>query len=141
VPVPIHDDSQGIDLSKRIQVYSTVDASPALAAETVIATLTIVGFADTPIISGAFLFGWAAYTVGTSGTAVRFRIRQTGVAGTVKADTGALTGSQHGAGILSADDVNGFDTAPVGVYVLTMQVTAGAAASTVSALVLGVILI
>jgi hypothetical protein len=85
--------------------------------------------------------GWAAYTVGTSGTAVRLRIRQTNVSGTVKADTGALTGSQHGAGILSADDVNGFDTAPVNTYVLTMQVTSGAAASTVSALVLAVVLI
>lgn len=141
MPLPIQYDSQRLDLSKRIQVYSTVDASPAAAAETVIATLTLTGFADTAIISGAFLFGWAAYTVGTSGTAVRLRIRQTNVSGTVKADTGALTGSQHGAGILSADDVNGFDTAPVGVYVLTMQVTAGAAASTVSALVLGAILI
>jgi hypothetical protein len=130
-----------MDLSKRVQVYSTVDASPAAAAETVIATLTIAGFADTAIISGALLMGWAAYTVGTSGTAVRLRIRQTNVSGTVKADTGALTGSQLGAGILSADDVNGFDTAPVNTYVLTMQVTSGAAASTVSALVLAVVLI
>lgn len=141
MPVPIRIDSQGIDLSKRVQVYSTVDASPAAAAETIIATLTLTGFADTPIVAGAFLFGWAAYTVGTSGTAVQFRIRQTNIGGTVKANTGAMTGSQHGAGILQADDVNGFDTAPVGTYVLTMQVTAGAAASTVSALVLGAILI
>ena len=141
MPVPIRIDAQGIDLSKRVQVYSTVDASPALAAETVIATLTLTGFADTPIVAGAFLLGWAAYTVGTSGTAVRLRIRQTSVGGTVKADTGALTGSQHGAGILSDDNVVGFDTAPVAVYVLTMQVTAGAAASTVSALSLAAILI
>lgn len=141
MPVPIRVDAQGIDLSKRVQVYTTVDASPALAAETIIATLNLAGFADTPIVSGAFLLGWAAYTVGTSGTAVRFRIRQTNVAGTVKADTGALTGSQHGAGILSDDNVAGFDTAPVATYVLTMQVTAGAAASTVSALALAAILI
>jgi hypothetical protein len=141
MPLPIQLDAQRMDLSKRVQVYSTVDASPAAAAETVIATLTIAGFADTAIISGALLMGWAAYTVGTSGTAVRLRIRQTNVSGTVKADTGALTGSQHGAGILSADDVNGFDTAPVNTYVLTMQVTSGAAASTVSALVLAVVLI
>src|SRR5690242_7699299 len=134
MPVPIRYDSQGLDLSKRVQVYSTVDASPALAAETIIATLNLTGFSDTPIVVGAFLFGWAAYTVGTSGTAVQFRIRQTNISGTVKANTGAMTGSQHGAGILQADDVNGFDAAPVGTYVLTMQVTAGAAASTVSAL-------
>lgn len=141
MPVPIQADAQRIDLSKRIQVYSTVDASPAAAAETVIATLALTGFSDTPIISGALLMGWAAYTVGTSGANVRFRIRQTNVSGTVKADTGALTGSQHGAGILSADDVNGFDTAPVNTYVLTMQVGSAAAASTVSALVLAVVLI
>lgn len=141
MPLPIQYDAQRMDLSKRVQVYSTVDASPALAAETVIATLTLAGFADTAIVSGALLFGWAAYTVGTSGTAVRFRIRQTSVAGTVKGDTGALTGSQHGAGILSDDNVSAFDTAPVAVYVLTMQVTAGAAASTVSSLVLAAILI
>jgi hypothetical protein len=141
VPVPIQADAQRIDLSKRVQVYATVDASPAAAAETVIATLVLAGFADTPIISGAYLFGWAAYTVGTSGTTVQFRIRQTSVAGAVKANTGAMSGSQHGAAILSSDDVNGFDTAPVGTYVLTMQVANGAAASTVSALVLGAILI
>lgn len=141
MPVPIQADAQRIDLSKRVQVYATVDASPSAATETVIATLTLSGFADTPIISGALLFGWAAYTVGTSGASVRLRIRQTNVSGTVKADTGAMTGSQHGAGILSSDDVNGFDTAPVGVYVLTLQVGSAAAASTVSALVLGAILI
>jgi hypothetical protein len=141
MPVPIQADAQRIDLSKRVQVYSTVDASPAAAAETVIATLTLAGFADTPIISGVFLFGWAAYTVGTSGVSVQLRIRRTSVAGTVVADTGAMTGSQHGATILSADDVNGFDSAPVGVYVLTMQVASAAAASTVSKLVLGAILI
>jgi len=141
MPVPIRYDSQGLDLSKRVQVYSTVDASPAAAAETTIATLTLAGFADTPIVAGAFVFGWAAYTVGTNGTAVQFRIRRTSIAGTVVADTGAMTGSQHGAGILQADDVNGFDAAPVAVYLLTMQVTAGSATSTVSKLVLGTILI
>ena len=141
MPVPIHDDSQGIDFSKRVQVYATVDASPAAATETVIATLTLAGFSDTPIQAGVFLFGWAAYTVGGSGASVQFRIRQTNVSGTVKANTGALTGSQHGAGILSADDVNGWDTAPVATYVLTMQVASAVAASTVSALVLGAILV
>lgn len=141
MPVPIRYDAQGLDLSKRVQVYATVDASPAAASETVIATLNLAGFADTPIVAGAFLFGWAAYTVGTSGASVQFRIRQTNVSGTVKANTGAMSGSQHGAGILSADDVNGFDTAPVATYVLTMQVASAAAASTVSNLVLGAILI
>lgn len=124
----------GIDLSGRFFFTTTVAASPALAAETTIASLTVSS--NAAITSGIWLAGWAAYTVGTSGTAVTFRIRQTGLAGTVVVSSGALTGSQHGAGILSADDINGVDTAgtlPNQVYVLTMQVTAGAAASTVSA--------
>jgi len=141
MPVPIQEDAQHADWSKRVQVYTTVDASPALAAETIIATLTLVGFADTPIVSGISLSGWAAFTVGTSGSAVRLRIRQTNVAGTVKADTGALTGGIAAAALV-AQDVEGFDAAPgVGVYVLTLQVTAGSAASTVSALKLQAILV
>jgi|SRR5690348_4904538 len=132
MPQPIRQDSQFLDLTKRIQTYKTVDASPALAAETIIATLTLTGFADTAVLSGVLLNAWAAYTVGTSGTAVTLRIRQTNVSGTVVASTGAMTKT---AASLYADDVNGFDAgAGVAVYVFTMQVTAGAAASTVSAL-------
>lgn len=141
MPLPIRADIQGTDLTKRFQVYKTVDASPALAAETVIATLTLTGFADTPIVSGIRVSGWAAFTVGTSGTAVRLRIRQTNVSGTVVADTGALTGGVT-AGNLLAQDVEGFDSgAGAAAYALTLQVTSGAAASTVSALVLQAITI
>ena len=132
MPVPIRYDAQALDLTKRFQVYKTVDASPAAAAETVIATLTLTGFADTPVLSGVLLNCWAAYTVGTSGTAVTLRIRQTNVSGTVVATTGAMTKT---AASLYADDVNGFDAgAGVAAYAFTMQVTSGAAASTVSAL-------
>jgi hypothetical protein len=139
VPQPIRLDSINFDLSKRFPVTTTVGASPALAAETIIGTLTIPAFVDTPIVSGIIVQGWAAYTVGTSGTAVTLRIRQTNVTGTVVASTGALT---RAATNLAADDVNGFDSgAGVGTYVLTMQVTAGAAASTVSALYLGAIVV
>lgn len=136
MPLPIRSDVQTTDLSKRIQVYKTVDASPALAAETVIATLTLAGFADTPVVAGVRVSGWAAFTVGTSGTAVRLRIRQTNVSGTVVADTGALTGGVAAAALM-AQDVEGFDAgAGVAAYALTLQVTAGSAASTVSALLL-----
>lgn len=137
MPQPITANVVHADLSGRFPVTTTVVASPALAAETIIASLAIPAFGDTPILSGVLLQGWAAYTVGTSGTAVTFRIRQTNAAGTVVVSSGALTGSQHGAGILSADDIQGFDVLPgVATYVLTMQVTAGAAASTVSAVCL-----
>lgn len=139
---PITVAGKGVDLSSRIQVTTTVSASPAAAAETVIGTLTLANFTTLQVTSGIDLTGWAAYTVGTSGSAVRFRIRQTNISGSVIGDSGALTGSQHGAGILSADDCEGFDPAPgVGVYVLTMQVTAGAAASTVSALKLRALIV
>jgi hypothetical protein len=134
VPTPIRYDSINFDLSKRYPFTTTVGASPALAAETIIGTLTIPSFADIAVVSGIILNGWAAYTVGTSGTAVTFKIRQTNVSGATIVSTGALTRT---AASLAADDINGVDTSPVGVYVLTMQVTAGGAVSTVSALYLG----
>jgi hypothetical protein len=92
MPVPIRYDAQGLDLSKRVQVTTTVTGSPALAAETIIATLNLTGFSDTPLISGVDLSGWAAFTVGTSGSAVTLRLRQTNAAGTLISSSGALTG-------------------------------------------------
>ncbi len=131
---PIHSTLLGVDCTPRIVTYNTVDASPAAASETVIATLTIPNFANIAVVNGIDLSGWAAFTVGTSGASVRLRIRQTSVAGTVKADTGVLTGGVA-AGNLLAQDIEGYDSgAGVGVYVLTMTVGSGAAASTVSAL-------
>src|SRR6266571_4626677 len=134
---PITRNVLGLDLSGRFFFTTTVVASPAAAAETIIASLTIP--ANIAAVTGVDLTGWAAYTVGTSGTAVQLRLRQTAVAGTLVAASGALTGSQHGAAILTVDDIQGLDTTPVfpgQVYVLTMQVTAGSAASTVSAVFL-----
>lgn len=141
MPQPIRQDSIGFDLTKRIQVYKTVDASPALNAETVIATLSLTSFADISVVSGVRVSGWAAFTVGTSGTAVTLKIRQTNVSGTTVATTGVLTGG-IAAGNLLAQDVEGFDSgAGAAAYALTMTVTGGAAASTVSALVLQAIII
>ena len=142
MPVQTRIDAVGIDLSPRFFSTTTVVASPAAAAETIIASLTVNQ--SLAVATGVDLSGWAAYTVGTSGTTVQFRIRQTDVNGTVKGNTGALSGSQHGAAILSADDVEGFDAAPVlpgQVYVLTMQVANGAAISTVSAVKLRAIIV
>jgi hypothetical protein len=121
-----------VDLSDRIVASTVVVASPAAAAETIIAQTSAL--VPEAILSGVDVSGWTAFTVGTSGTAVRLRLRRTNVAGTVVADTGALTGGVS-AGALLAQDVGGFDTgaAQNQVYVLTLQVTAGAAVSTVSA--------
>lgn len=131
---PIESSAKVMDWTPRYLVTTTVGASPSAATETIIGTLTIPSFGDTAVMSGIDLSGWAAFTVGTSGTAVRLRIRQTNVSGTVVADTGALTGGVAATNLL-AQDVEGFDSgAGVGVYVLTLTVTAGAATSTVSAL-------
>ena len=139
MPQPIAESSVRVDLSGRFPVTTTVVASPAAAAETIIGQLSIPNFGDTVIVSGIQLTGWAAYTVGTSGTAVTLRLRQTNVSGTVVASSGALTKT---AASLYADDIFGVDAAPgVAIYVLTMQVTAGAAASTVSALGLSAIMV
>ena len=139
MPTAISRNIQGDDLGARFPVTTTVVASPAAAGETVIASLTIPLFGDTQILSSVILTGWAAYTVGGSGVSVQLRIRQTNVAGTVKADSGALT---RAAGALHADDVNGVDATPgVAVYVLTMQVASAVAASTVSATMLRAIVV
>lgn len=141
MPVAIRYDSQGLDLSKRVQVTTAITGSPALAAETIIATLALTGFSDTAIVSGIDLSGWAAFTVGTSGTAATLRIRQTNVAGAVIASSGALTGGIAAAALL-AQDIEGFDAgAGVSTYVMTLQITAGAAVSTVSATKLRAILV
>lgn len=119
-----------VDLSQRFAQSSVVAGSPALAAETTICTLTLDQ--SVAVATGVLLFGYAGFTVGTSGTACRLRIRQTSTAGTVIADTDATTG-----GIAAAAKVDmncqGFDASPSGsqVYVLTLTVTAGSAISTV----------
>lgn len=131
---PITSTNLGQDLTPRIAVTTAVTASPSGSAETIIATLNIANFGAIAVLSGVIVEGWAAYTVGTSGASVTFKIRQTNVSGSTVVTSGALTGSQHGAGILSADDIAGFDSgAGAATYVLTMTVGSGAAASTVSA--------
>lgn len=120
------------DLSKRFVASTVVVASPALAAETIIASITISE--PEAIAAGVLLSGWAAFTVGTNGTAIRLRIRRTSVVGTVVADTGALTGGVAAAALM-AQDIEGVDVPAASqgdVYVLTLQVTGGSAASTVS---------
>ena len=134
MPDQIQGSARGIDLSPRMVATTTVVGSPALAAETIVAQVAIPG--NLAVATGVFLNGWVAYTVGTSGTSAQLRLRQTNVAGTVVANSGVL--SNHAAGVLAADDIQGIDTAPVGaqVYVLTLQIAAGAAASAVSAVFL-----
>src|SRR5579859_1839797 len=131
---PITHSASGLDLSPRFVSSSAIVGSPATNAETVVCQLAALpGQSGTQL--GVFLSGVVSFTVGTSGASVRLRIRQ-GVAagaGTVVADTGALTGGVAAAALMS-QDIQGFDTAPAAgqTYCLTLQVGSGAAVSTVS---------
>lgn len=141
MPDPIQYSSALVDLTNRFKRSTVIVASPALAAETVVASLTIAD--DLVVAQGVRLEGWLSLTVGTTGANLRLRLRQTGVAGTLVADTGALTGGIAAANLV-AQDIMGFDTAPVlpgQVYVLTAQVGSATAASTLSAVFLGAIIV
>ena len=141
MPQPIRYDSTSLDLTKRFQVYKTVDASPAAASETVIATLTLASFADISVVSGIQVSGWCAFTVGTSGASATLKVRQTNVAGATVVTSGVTTGG-IAAGNLCIMDVEGFDAgAGASSYALTLTIGSGAAASTVSALMLRAIII
>ena len=139
-PVPITRSSDALDLTPRIYQSSTVVGSPAAATETIVCQITGIR-GDIPLGVGVFLSGVVSFTVGTSGTAIRVRIRQgtTAGSGTVVADTGAITGGVAAAALLSQDlqgvdsGVTGFGAPAVTSYHMSLQVTGGAAASTVSA--------
>lgn len=132
MPAPIQRNVLNDDLSARFQSTATVQGSPiAAAAETIVATLTLADFNNIAVTAGIRLDGWAAFTVGTNGTAATLRIRQTNVAGTVVASSGAATVT---AANLLEMSVKGLDATPgVGVYVLTLQITGGTANTTISA--------
>ena len=131
MPDPFLESGRFLDLSPRVAHSETVSASPAAAVETIIGTITLPS--GLTLATGVFLFGWAAYTVGTNGTGGNLKIRQTDASGSTKAATGALT--VVATNLVHATAI-GFDAAPTaaGVYVLTLTVTGGSAASTVSAL-------
>lgn len=120
-----------VDLSPRLFRSATVAASPALAAETIIASVTCDG--DVSVGAGVIVSGFAAFTIGASGVSANLRLRKTDVAGTVLKASGAVT---IAAASLGSGSIQGFDSSPTlpnQVYVLTMIVASGAAPSTVSA--------
>lgn len=133
-PVPIRESAAGIDLSPRFYSSSAIVGSPSAATEVIVCQIAVIS-QDPPVISGIWLSGVVSFTVGTSGSAIRVRIRQgtTAGSGTVVADTGAITGGVAATNLLS-QDLQGFDSgAGATSYHLSLQVTSGAAASTVSA--------
>lgn len=141
MPEPIRQSAVGLDLSSRIVDTTVVTASPALAAETIIATLTLPAFGGPTVVQKVYLDAWAAFTIGTTATAVTLRLRQTNASGTIVASTGALTAGVAAAALIQ-QDIAGSDATPgVGTYVLTLQVTSATAASTVSAVSLRAIVV
>jgi hypothetical protein len=119
-----------IDMRDRFTIDTSVDASPADATETIIATVTL----DEALRAdqSVHLLGYAAFTVGTSGTSARLRIRRTNVSGDVKADTDATnaTAAQKVERVVVGTDALGAVAGQI--YVLTLTVGAASAASTVS---------
>lgn len=131
MPHPIQYEAAAIDLGSRFFVSTTVAASPAAAVETTICTLTVTG--DIATSDGVYLFGWCAFTMGTSGTAATIKIRQTSTAGATVATSGATTGVAAALYNLSILGLDVLASVVSQVYVLTLTIAAGAAASTVSA--------
>lgn len=126
---PIQISGSTIDLTKRLVSSNTVVGSPAAAAETTVASVTIpAGVSFSTVVLG----GYAAYTVGTSGTGVNLKIHQTNAAGTTVVASGLITST---AANLDARGVTAVDTSPgsTTTYILTMTVANGSAVSTVSA--------
>jgi hypothetical protein len=123
-------------MSPRFLANNTVVASPATAAETVVATLG--PFTGALFVgSGVMILAQAAFTVGTTGASVRYRIRQgtAAGAGTVVFDSGVCTAATSATNLV-VENVLGFDSTPTlpgQSYCLTMTVGSATATSAVSA--------
>lgn len=131
MPLPIQVGGAGVDLSPRYFYTEVVVGSPALAAETIIATLTINQ--DVALMEAVRLSGYCAFTAGTSGTSANLKIRRTDVSGTTVKASGLVNVT---AAALYDRAIVGMDEALAvlnQVYVLTLTITAGSAESAVSA--------
>ena len=135
-PTPIAVSGAGVDLSPRFLANNTIVASPATAAEVVVATL---GPFTAPLASGSgvFIMAQVAIKIGTSGTSAQYRIRQgtTAGSGTVVFDSGA-TGAGITATAVLVENICAFDQSPTfpgQSYCLTVTVGSASAASTASA--------
>lgn len=141
MPTPSQLSGKVLDNSARFYSSSTVVGSPAAASATNICQITGID-TDTAVYKGVRLEGCIAFTVGTNGTAVTFKIRQgtTAGSGTTVFNSGATTAT---AANLVVATVLGIDTTVTGggavgstSYFIEMTVTGGTAASTVSAVTL-----
>jgi hypothetical protein len=130
MPQPIQYDAAHLSLASRFFHSETVVASPTDNTETIIASVTIGG--DLAVTQGVYLLGFAAFTAGTNGVGATLQIRQTNASGSSLVSSGAVTVV---ATKLYAPAVFTIDTAPgssTQVYVMTLTIASGSAASTVS---------
>jgi hypothetical protein len=136
--IPERLDARGINLGSRIVGSSAVAASPSGATETTVCTVTLPSNLQT--FSKVVLIGFAAFTIGTSGDHYTLKIRQTDTSGSTLYSSGTIAAS---AAALINSGALAFDTAPAAgqVYVLTLTVANGAAASTVSSTGLAAIVV
>src|SRR5207253_848319 len=112
-----------LDLSPRYKYSVTVAGSPAAAAETTVATLTITE--DLAVNLAVELVAWCAFTVGTNGTACTLKIHHTNAAGATLASSGAVTATAANLMTLSAHGVDTVPVLPGQIYIATLQVTGG----------------
>jgi hypothetical protein len=116
--------SRGLKIGN-VVLSNTVVASPAAAAETVIASLTLPAVPS----AAAYLWAFAVITGGTGATAANLRIRQTDINGGVVIQTtniGTAAGSTTDYSLFS-----GIVGAAAQVYVLTVVMVNATGASTV----------
>jgi hypothetical protein len=116
-----------------VYVSTTVQGSPiAAAAETVIGTVQVTTDASAVVA----LTGMANITIGTSGTAVTLRLRADSLTGTIIATSGLVTAV---AAAIQPFAIFGSPAAAeiaARTFVLTAQVQAGAANSTIGTMML-----
>lgn len=129
---PLRANAVNIDMSARFVQSSAIVGSPATNAETIVCQITVP--ANATIVTGVQLWGWVAFTVGTSGTGATLKLRQTNTSGSViNVGTGASTVAATNLIETGCQGLDAAGTLPNQVYVLTLQITGGAATSTVSA--------
>lgn len=116
-----------------VYVTTTIQNSPiAAAAETVIGTVQVTTDAATVVA----MMGFVTATIGTSGTQMRLRLRADSLTGTLVADSNTIIVT---AGTIAPGQVVGSPAAQeiaARTFVLTCQITAGAANTTIQNMML-----
>lgn len=120
---------------KRSAVQATSVATPATAAETVVATISVPLLGDNPLITGVVVDGVLSLTPGATASSVVIRVRRTNVTGAVVGPVSPLY--PVAPTVPSAIPFSVFDVAPVsgGSYVVTVVSTAQSGAGSVNSVV------